>query len=59
MMVNLFADKIIVLDIDECASDNTNECDQNALCSNIEGSYVCRCLKGFQGDGRNCIGMLN
>ena len=46
----------VKLDIDECASSDTNECDLNALCTNIEGSYVCRCLNGFTGDGRNCSG---
>ena len=34
-----------------------NECDSQALCTNTEGSYVCRCLKGFEGDGRNCTGI--
>ena len=33
-----------------------NDCDSNALCTNIEGSYVCRCLRGYRGDGRVCIG---
>lgn len=42
------------LDLDECAI--PNECDLNALCTNTEGSYVCRCRKGFEGDGRNCTG---
>lgn len=42
------------LDLDECAI--PNECDLNALCINTEGSYVCRCRKGFEGDGRNCTG---
>ena len=44
------------LDLDECASPDLNECDPNALCTNTEGSYVCRCIKGFEGDGRNCTG---
>ena len=44
------------LDIDECASSGRNECDPNALCTNIEGSYICRCLKGFKGDGKTCTG---
>lgn len=43
-------------DLDECASPESNECDSNALCTNTEGSYVCRCIKGFEGDGRNCTG---
>lgn len=44
------------VDFDECASPETNECDPNALCTNTEGSYVCRCVKGYQGDGTNCTG---
>ena len=43
-------------DSNECENSETNECDPNALCSNTEGSYVCRCLNGYQGDGRNCAG---
>ena len=42
------------LDVDECES--VDRCDSNALCTNTEGSYVCRCIKGFEGDGRNCTG---
>ena len=43
-------------DVDECASLETNSCHSNALCTNTEGSYVCRCLRGYNGDGRNCTG---
>ena len=43
-------------DIDECASPETNQCDVNAECINIPGFYVCRCLTGYQGNGRTCIG---
>ena len=43
-------------DTDECASAERNECDANAQCTNTEGSYICRCLSGFQGDGTNCTG---
>lgn len=43
-------------DIDECASVGTNECDPNAWCTNTEGSYSCRCIRGFEGDGKNCTG---
>ena len=45
-----------IADIDECTSSENNECGPNALCSNTEGSYVCRCLSGYQGDGKNCTG---
>lgn len=43
--------------MDECVDSEANECDSQALCTNTEGSYVCRCLKGFEGDGRNCTGI--
>lgn len=41
-------------DFDECATPEANECDLNAMCTNTEGSYVCRCRRGYAGDGRNC-----
>ena len=41
-------------DINECALLN-GPCDENALCTNIEGSYECECKEGFQGDG--CSGV--
>ena len=43
-------------DIDECNDSELNECDSSALCTNTEGSFVCRCLVGYEGDGRKCIG---
>ena len=43
-------------DVDECGSPETNSCHSNALCTNTEGSYVCRCLRGYNGDGQNCTG---
>ena len=43
-------------DVNECGSAGTNECDSKAQCTNIEGSYNCRCLNGYQGDGKNCSG---
>ena len=46
----------ITPDIDECSSSEANECDSNALCTNTEGSYVCRCIRGYEGDGRTCSG---
>lgn len=44
------------LDIDECTDDEQNDCDPNAMCSNTVGSYICRCLRGYEGDGKDCIG---
>lgn len=46
----------LITDIDECVTPEKNECHLNALCNNTEGSYVCRCLNGYQGDGRSCTG---
>ena len=45
----------IFIDIDECRS-GENFCNVNALCSNTAGGYVCRCNRGFEGDGRTCVG---
>ena len=44
-------------DVDECDA-NQNECHSNAICTNTFSSYVCRCLKGYQGDGRICEGNI-
>lgn len=46
----------IAADVDECASPDNNDCHSKALCTNTEGSYVCRCLRGYSGDGKNCSG---
>ena len=43
------------LDIDECTNE-TDSCDDNAMCTNTMGSYSCSCLFGYSGDGEMCIG---
>lgn len=43
------------LDIDEC--DAANLCDENADCTNTNGSHVCTCRQGFSGDGTTCEGI--
>lgn len=47
-----------VVDRDECENDDFSDCDPNALCTNTDGSYVCRCLRGYMGDGKNCTGII-
>ena len=47
---------IFIADIDECASSDSNNCDVNALCTNTGGSYICRCKRGYEGDGLYCNG---
>ena len=41
-------------DIDECADDDANDCDENADCVNRDGGFSCECKDGFAGDGRTC-----
>ena len=45
----------IASDIDECSADS-RPCDDNANCSNSEGSYSCICKQGFTGNGTVCEG---
>ena len=44
------------LDIDECADDADDVCDQNADCKNTEGSFTCQCQAGYTGTGQKCSG---
>lgn len=44
---------IFVLEINEC-EENLDDCDANAICTNVAGSFVCACLAGYEGDGKNC-----
>ena len=48
----------ITSDIDECSADSS-PCDENADCTNTDGSYSCTCKQGFDGDGTTCKGTLN
>ena len=45
-------------DINECMT-GANNCSQNGVCSNTDGSYMCSCDTGFTGDGILCTGMYN
>ena len=36
------------IDIDECL--NRNQCPENAVCQNTQGSFNCKCFDGFEGD---------
>ncbi|CDW57225.1 NIDO and EGF 3 domain containing protein [Trichuris trichiura] len=39
-------------DMDECKADH--ECDPNAECVNVPGSYFCQCRSGYFGNGTFC-----
>ncbi|MCP3064060.1 FG-GAP-like repeat-containing protein [Myxococcus sp. K38C18041901] len=43
----------VCTDIDECAA-GTDNCDVNATCTNIGGSFTCACNAGYEGDGVTC-----
>ena len=47
------------LDINECSSGGHN-CDTNANCTNLVGTFSCSCKSGFTGDGTNgnCTGKI-
>ena len=42
------------IDIDECKGNHS--CHENANCTNTNGSYVCDCQPGYNGNGQNCTG---
>ena len=42
-------------DINECELAQ-DDCDSNATCHNVVGSFMCTCNSGFEGNGTTCIG---
>ena len=42
-------------DVDECSL-NTHDCNANAICTNTEGSFTCKCdiSAHYIGDGKTC-----
>ena len=43
----------VCLQANECV-DNTHNCDLNANCFDKDGSFGCKCKKGYDGDGFEC-----
>ncbi len=50
-------DKTLLSDINECTAGEMNSCSTYANCTNLPGSYLCTCNKGYQGDGIHCEGI--
>ena len=55
--INSFGSSMVIYlclpsDINECSG--THSCDENAACSNTNGSYSCHCNTGWSGNGFNC-----
>ena len=47
---------IFISDVQECANE-TDDCGENAECSNLVGGFSCSCLPGYSGDGKTCGGV--
>ncbi len=45
---------ILSIDVDECALNTTNPCEQN--CTNTIGDFECSCFTGFNQTGFECDG---
>ena len=45
------------VDIDECA-DDIDSCASDANCTNTDGSFLCTCNQGYEGDGNSCEGNM-
>ena len=41
-------------DINEC-KEGMAQCSVKASCKNTPGSFSCKCIAGYQGDGKNCL----
>ena len=44
-------------DMDECIND-MNNCAEQAMCNNNDGSFICTCNTGYSGNGATCSGKL-
>lgn len=45
------------LDVNECVDIDPYLCPANSFCENTNGSYRCKCDKGFEKSGSLCIGI--
>ena len=43
----------VFLDKDECDL-GEDDCHDNAVCTDTDGSFTCACESGYSGDGKTC-----
>ena len=49
---------LLITDVDECEAGN-HTCDENAECTNTEGTFNCTCRSSYFGDGFKCLCEIN
>ena len=54
IIINTTLHNNFTVDIDECST-GLNNCHDNAVCNDTDGSFECRCNSGYIGDGVICI----
>ena len=47
-----------ITELNECSDPSLNDCDVNADCTDIPGSYKCNCRPGYSGNGTFCDSMV-
>lgn len=47
-------DGVRCVDVDECARPEDNDCRENSVCENREGTFACPCKQGYVEDGDSC-----
>ena len=54
-LIHVVSLSLTTTDIDECSS-GTDNCNENADCTNAIGTFTCSCVFGYTGDGVTCTG---
>lgn len=47
----------LIVDVNEC-TEATDNCHDDATCTNTKGSFACTCNQGYSGNGVSCAGMI-
>ena len=49
---------LLYIGIDRCKDVDSSSCHEYATCKNFLGNYICTCIEGFFGDGKECQGKI-